>query len=694
MEYIWNVLNYICLWIDGFLYSFISFLYQVFIVISKANLFTETTLRTFTDRVFIILGIVMLFYIAYEILVLIVSPDKVSGENQAKTIVSKLVKSIIIIILLPTIFKYMQIFQNNILSSNVIGNIILGSSSGSAPDNSLKTAGTSMALSIGQAFYHPVDSTGKEYSYLDCKIEDNETKVPACANFVEAYDKALENNTPGIFFGDSNLKKQLHLNPWEQLVDSKREMIYYAILSTISAVLAIQMIVAFALDIGIRVAKLGFLQIIAPIPIAQNITQKESLSQTGWFKSLVETYLEIFMKLIIIYFSMFAITLVPEVIENIFYRNQSDTGTLVKMLATVVIILGILQFAKTAPELIKNLFNIKDFGNGISIRKRLEDNTYAQRGAAMLGGAGGSAISNVAHGWNNIKNAQGVKGKIGAGLLGAGSTIGGLFDGGYRGFRNSEGMTSWGQLKDGINRTRAESDAARTAFETKNQAAREMADDKFGNRVPLGAVVGRFPLAVDDLLDFSQRSKDWVKGGVNKEKLEAARTANSAIEKLYSTYQGSDAKGWDDTMQKQLDNFRQGKEVLGIYKINDDGDITNERPDNINEQVIKDYYKAMKIKSQITSFTSEDNRQYVQRTGEDLVKILQKSLNTLGPEAIQKVFESTGITSMSEINKIFEDIGSGNLSMDNGRKLDKLKNAMDNQSKFQQQLLESKENNK
>ncbi|MDD4706048.1 MAG: hypothetical protein PHS24_02385, partial [Bacilli bacterium] len=468
MDNIWNVLNTICLWIDGFLYSFISFLYQVFIVISKANLFTETTLRTFTDRIFIILGIVMLFYIAYEILILIVSPDKLSGENQAKTIVGKLVKSIIIIILLPTIFKYMQIFQDNILSSNVIGNIILGSSSGSAPDNSLKTAGTSMALSIGQAFYHPVDSTGKEYSYIDCKIDNNETNVPACANFIAAYDEALNSNTPGVFFGDSNLKKQLNLNLWERTVNSEREMIYYAILSTIAAVLAIQMIVAFAIDIGIRVAKLGFLQIIAPIPIAQNITKKEALTQTTWFKSLVETYLEIFMKLIVIYFSMFAITLVPDVIENIFYRNQSDTSTLVKMLATVVIILGILQFAKTAPELIKNLFNIKDFGNGISIRKRLDDNTFAQRGASMLGGAGASAISGA---WN------------GKGLGKLTGAAGGLFGGGYRGLKNSQGMTSWGQLGANINRTRAETDAARTAFESKNQAARERFTDKHGNKM-------------------------------------------------------------------------------------------------------------------------------------------------------------------------------------------------------------------
>ena len=46
---------------DRIVYSFISFAYEVFILISKANLFTETTLRTVTDRIFTILGVAMLF---------------------------------------------------------------------------------------------------------------------------------------------------------------------------------------------------------------------------------------------------------------------------------------------------------------------------------------------------------------------------------------------------------------------------------------------------------------------------------------------------------------------------------------------------------------------------------------------------------------------------------------------------------
>lgn len=678
MSYLGNMLNQIFLFIDSILYWFISVLYQVFMVISKANLFTETTLRSFTDRVFIILGIVMLFYIAYEILVLIISPEKVSGENQAKTLVGKLIKSLIIIILLPTIFKYMQIFQTNILTSNVIGNIIIGSSSGSSSDKTIKTAGTSMALSIGQAFYHPIGADGKEYSYLDCVDDDISDKAPACAEFVAAYDKALDNNDPRSFFVNKELKKQLKLDGDDDK-NADKGMRYHPVISTISAILAGYMIVLFCIDIGIRVAKLGFLQIIAPIPIAMNITQKEPLSQTTWVKSLISTYLEIFMKLIIIYFSMFAITLVPEMADNLFQLNQSDVSPLIQMMAIVVIILGILQFAKNAPELIKSLFNISDFGHGLSIKKRLNDNTYAQRGVAMLGGAGASALSGGVNGKGVIGKAVGV--------------AGGLFGGGYRGLKNSEGMTSWGQLGNQINQARAETDAAGASLTNTWDNIKK--DPK--------------NFARQKSRDFGGRVGEWLKGGVNKEKLEAAKAAQSALNKLYSTFQGSQAEKWDKNKDEQINDFRSGERV-SVFELDangnniilkdangkevrdTEGNLMYKKMDLTSEKAINDYNDNMKIKSQIESFNKEGI--HVQRTGKEFVKILENSLNSLGQEARQQVFSSVGINSMNELKQIFEKAGLNSLSTADGVKLKDLKTAMDNQTKYQQQLTESKENNK
>lgn len=669
MSFLGNMLNSIFLFIDSILYWFISVLYQVFMVISKANLFTETTLRSFTDRVFIILGIVMLFYIAYEILVLIISPEKVSGENQAKTLVGKLIKSLIIIILLPTIFKYMQIFQTNILTSNVIGNIIIGSSSGSSSDKTIKTAGTSMALSIGQAFYHPIGADGKEYSYLDCVDDDISDKAPACAEFVAAYDKALDNNDPRSFFVNKELKKQLNLDGDDDK-NADKGMRYHPVISTISAILAGYMIVLFCIDIGIRVAKLGFLQIIAPIPIAMNITQKEPLSQTTWVKSLISTYLEIFMKLIIIYFSMFAITLVPEMADNLFQLNQSDVSPLIQMMAIVVIILGILQFAKNAPELIKSLFNISDFGHGLSIKKRLEDNTFAQRGAAMLGGAGASAISGA---WN------------GKGLGKLTGAVGGLFGGGYRGLRNSEGMTSWGELGDNINRTRAETDAARTAIQSLGQK---------------GEIKRR-------LRNYGDRTKDWLAGGITNENLLATNDTLEEFSGLDEALNGNDREiqALKRAREESQDEYNQtGKIAYDAYNCQGE-DLKNKiaeaeikafeakskrnmfeyEKEAIREKIKRDYkdkelfekeyakhksivkdvmdqhYKSSINKQKVTNMANK--KLVTTEYSKSVSQSLQKTINTLGKEK-EKVILGNDFPSIAEFEAAYKDLSDGTLSPD------------------------------
>lgn len=661
------MLNSIFLFIDSILYWFISVLYQVFMVISKVNLFTETTLRSFTDRVFIILGIVMLFYIAYEILVLIISPEKVSGENQAKTLVGKLIKSLIIIILLPTIFKYMQIFQTNILTSNVIGNIIIGSSSGSSSDKTIKKAGTSMALSIGQAFYHPIGADGKEYSYLDCVDDDISDKAPACAEFVAAYDKALDNNDPRSFFVNKELKNQLNLDGDDDK-NADKGMRYHPVISTISAILAGYMIVLFCIDIGIRVAKLGFLQIIAPIPIAMNITQKEPLSQTTWVKSLISTYLEIFMKLIIIYFSMFAITLVPEMADNLFQLNQSDVSPLIQMMAIVVIILGILQFAKNAPELIKSLFNISDFGHGLSIKKRLEDNTFAQRGASMLGGAGASAISGA---WN------------GKGLGKLTGAVGGLFGGGYRGLRNSEGMTSWGQLGANINRTRAETDAARTAIQS------------LGKK---GEIKRR-------LRNYGDRTKDWLAGGITNENLLATNDTLGEFSGLDEALNGNDREiqALKRAREESQDEYKQtGKIAYDAYNCQGE-DLKNKiaeaeikafedkngrnmfeyekkaikekierdykdkelfekeyaKHKSIVKDVMEEHYKSSINKQKVTNMANK--KLVTTEYSKSVSQSLQKTINTLGKDKGKAILGN--YKSIAEFENAYKDLADGTKSI-------------------------------
>ena len=679
----------IAAFVDRIVYSFISFAYEVFILISKANLFTETTLRTVTDRIFTILGVAMLFYIAYEILMLIIQPDKLTGENGAKKIVTKFITSLIIIILLPTIYRWAQVLQTNVIESNVIGNVILGSSSGRISDETISADGTLMALSIAQAFLHPEDDDGTAYSYLDC-VAAGGNAPNTCMEFTSAYDEALNKRNPGHFFQNVRINK----------------LQYYPILSTVAALLALRMIVAFSIDIGIRVAKLGFLQLIAPIPIAQNITSDETLTQTKWFKSITSTYLDIFMKLIIIFFAMFAIKLVPSVIANIW--PEGNTGWFIKMLASVFVILGILQFAKDAPELIKDLFNIE---LDINIKKRLEENTYAQRGVAFAGGMGAAGVSNFYNEWKDRDS-----GLSGA-FKGTISGIGGMAGAAKRGYRNVKDISSWSDIGGAIDTTRTETDKARTERDVRAERALELGaqidkheilTDAAGNRYQAATrALGRLGLKAEATTKMYERTLDWLGGEISTEKLEAAREAKSAIDNLLDRFVNNDVKQILEARDKVLQDYNMGQfdKIEGIKALNPDGtinhnatiDVYNDRGElQLTRKQINDYFKAVETEALLDNYTKPHNIKTIERGGKNLVKILSDKLNTLGKEASQEFLtkEATGFTSLDEIYQAFDALGKNEATLEQVKSINKLAGAMKGQINIQETIVQEKQRKK
>ncbi|MDD2505067.1 MAG: hypothetical protein PHF21_02205 [Bacilli bacterium] len=651
-----NMLNSICLFVDTIVYWFISIAYQVFVAISQVNLFGESTLRIIIDRVFTILGVVMLFIMAYEIILLIINPDKLSGDNGAKKLITKVLTSIILIVLLPTIFNYMQVFQYNVLTSNVIGNVIIGGSSRANETYDLKSAGTSMALTIASAFFHPITADGVEHSYISCQQEESAPKV--CDVFIETYDTALaESNPSGLF--SSELQDYLQLNLWEKITSQERQMKYMPILSTIAAIFAIKTIIAFSLDIGIRVAKLGFLQIVAPIPIALNIRAKESIFNSKWFKQLTDTYLMIFVRLIIIYFAMFAISLVPEVISNMWVTGGNF---LIQIMATVAVVLGILQFAKDGPDLLKQLFDLEI---NTSIKKRLDDNTYAQRGLATIGGGASSFVSNA---YDGFKNEKGV-------LNTAFSAAGGLIGGGRRGWKNSEGIDSFGKVGSVVSKSRAESDAARAHHEDVRDRA--IANDwgtVGGKAVPgVTRIAGEMMGVPEKLGDYKDDFVKWVGGESSLEKLEAAKAGQESFKTFLERLNLGDdqIKASKDANSKALATLSEKMKVENKHLLSEfrrennipadvnDNDLIFNNKDALAEY-IESYYKK-EIKNRTISNFSKKGQLYTNEVN-NLVADLTTSLNALGTETAKTILGSGGFSSIKEMELALKDINNPNFS--------------------------------
>ena len=63
MATVWGVL----LFLDGAIYDLICFLYDIFDYLSKLNIFKEADYQGIVNRVYIILGLIMLFVLAYSL---------------------------------------------------------------------------------------------------------------------------------------------------------------------------------------------------------------------------------------------------------------------------------------------------------------------------------------------------------------------------------------------------------------------------------------------------------------------------------------------------------------------------------------------------------------------------------------------------------------------------------------------------
>lgn len=189
--------------VDSLVYSLISWLYQIFCVLASFRLFDNNMYESITKSIYIILGVVALFLIAYQLLFSMVHVDDNKSLGETKKIVVNLITSLVLIALVPTIFDFFYSFQNSILSNNVIGRIILpaftydnvndtvleyvdesGESSSVAlseissnvtEDNYnyylLQYYGNNMSTQLFQAFFYPTDTTVNDFNERAAEIE-------------------------------------------------------------------------------------------------------------------------------------------------------------------------------------------------------------------------------------------------------------------------------------------------------------------------------------------------------------------------------------------------------------------------------------------------------------------------------------------------------------------------------------------
>ena len=405
-DWLESIFYHLFLAIDYVIYIFINWMYRVFLFIAEVDIFAGgTQLEDITKRLYIIVGIAMLFIFAYNLILLIINPEGKQMGNMSK-VVQRAIISIILVTLLPRIFTYLSIIQNHILTSNVLGHIILDTGSSEEVADQ-KKAGVDVALTVFSAFYHPTGQTYKS-CLLSCEKTGKETNDPyaerknckaheMCTKYVNTYHEAYNNDSVTTFVWNSELI--------DAAVDGKME--YTWIISSIAGGFALWMFLSFALDIGVRVGKLAFYQLVSPIPVMMRILPNDK-SFDKWYKGLTSTYISIFVRLVIIYFCMYLITLVPDIIWNMWATSEHGSEFILVAIADVILVLGILKFAQEAPKLVTDLFGgagdikfgLKDkYKSAAAPLGRVADMARSGVYSKLYGGANGEGGSFWAGAW-------------------------------------------------------------------------------------------------------------------------------------------------------------------------------------------------------------------------------------------------------------------------------------------------------
>lgn len=399
LESIVSVIYGLLLSIDCIIYSFVSYIYQIFLVLAQGgSIIDDQFVRGLVNRIYIIIGVVMLFIIAYSLLKAMINLEDASkGKNSPINIVKDVVISVSLIALLPYVFSFAFQFQNSLLVNNTIGKIIVGTHGSGDTTTTIRKGGYYMAEGVWQAFMHANEG------YCNSKAEE-EAGVDLAGNKCETI--TIDGEEGSTTFGDLWDEAREATTFWSlariapEILTGK--VSYYILIAPLAGIFTLFVLLSYCLDMAIRLVKLSVYQVIAPIPLFARILPNEQSKKifSNWVKATLSTFTEVFIRIAILYFAVLVITSVTGSIQEIFKPFLSGTASMdVLLLAQALVIVGIIMFVKQAPEIIKEITGLD--GSKFNVLKS------AKQGLSLIAGgiAGGSPAAAV-RAWDQAGQAK------------------------------------------------------------------------------------------------------------------------------------------------------------------------------------------------------------------------------------------------------------------------------------------------
>lgn len=484
--------------IDRAILNLIVALYDIMNSLATQQIFSEKTITDFATRIYTLLALIMIFKVTFSLITYLVNPDTIADkEAGAGNMAKNVVVMLILIIMVPYGFDFLYRAQGALIEDNFVANLIYGTNSNEVGVSSMYMS--PVCKGIGSA---DIKDTGEFLAIATIRpfYQIDEKLTESGSDGTVSYNGAGEGvyDTISEYCSSYTINKLMSSKIYAKT--TKRGILgfdrgfyvinYSTLLSTICCIVVLILMLTTCLDIALRVVKLGFLELIAPIPIISYIDPKSGKNGIfkKWVDAVIGTWATLFIKLAVVYFAIYTVSLVGEA-----FKNVQDDNNIWVMLFMVI---GALMFAKQAPKLIEDIFGIKLDGMAFHPIKKIQEQAVGGKAVTgAVGAVGVGALSTLGGGAanlvNNFKNRDKLKEKgqwnFRNNLKSFGS---GALYGGYHGIRTGyaagkDGKFKWGSstlsaiekasADRNLNQALVENDASKAPF----AKARFKMHDKF-----------------------------------------------------------------------------------------------------------------------------------------------------------------------------------------------------------------------
>lgn len=445
-----ELLRKLCVWICVPIYNLIPKLYSIFYSLANTEFLSSDIIEQFSANIYMLISVVMLFAFSITILSAIVNPDLLTDNKKGVSALFK--RSIIglaLMVLVPFAFNEMYSITESIMDNMLVEKIIVGYNCSGSECEKGGNGGQVIAGTLINSVLYPVDD-----------------EVQVSSDINNSYRSMVQTDIGEIsnVASDINILRQ---DSGGNSVDGDFAFHFDGLIAIIAGAGVCYILLLFALDMAVRIFKLAFLELTAPISIVSYIGVGDKIL-SSWFKEVGKTFAEVFIKVASIAFYLF-------LLKNIsLLSNQFKSESWISIFNCFLVV-GMLIFVKQIPDLINKIFclNIKLKG-GVSGRLGQMAVVGEQAKKAWTGLTNLAKAAPLVAGAGLVAGSKAIGGKVGEkfGQTGLGQSISN--NAAVQKLKNGMGKTSevGSKIKNGI------SSAASTVKAAANESSPFKAYDK------------------------------------------------------------------------------------------------------------------------------------------------------------------------------------------------------------------------